>query len=40
MRLRFWEFSRAGIPITILTMAFAIFWLYITDFMPFLPVAD
>jgi len=40
VRLRFWEFSRAGIPITILTMAFAIFWLYITDFMPFLPVTD
>ncbi|HVJ54531.1 MAG TPA: SLC13 family permease [Aliidongia sp.] len=40
VKLRFWEFSRAGIPITILTMAFAIFWLYITDFMPFLPVVD
>jgi Na+/H+ antiporter NhaD/arsenite permease-like protein len=40
VRLRFWEFSRAGIPITILTMAFAVFWLYITDFMPFLPVVE
>jgi Na+/H+ antiporter NhaD/arsenite permease-like protein len=40
VKLRFWEFSRAGIPITILTMAFAVFWLYITDFMPFLPVVE
>ena len=38
--LRFWEFARAGIPITLASMGFAIFWLYITDFMPFLPVAE
>jgi Na+/H+ antiporter NhaD/arsenite permease-like protein len=38
--LRFWEFARSGIPITIASMGFAVFWLYLTDFMPFFPVTE
>jgi|HubBroStandDraft_1064217.scaffolds.fasta_scaffold00005_46 Na+/H+ antiporter NhaD/arsenite permease-like protein len=38
--LRFWEFARAGVPITFASMGFAVFWLWATDFMPFLPVAE
>jgi Na+/H+ antiporter NhaD/arsenite permease-like protein len=38
--LHFWEFARAGIPITLLTMTFAVIWLYGTGFMPFLPLAE
>jgi Na+/H+ antiporter NhaD/arsenite permease-like protein len=38
--LRFWQFARAGIPITLASMGFAVFWLWATDFMPFLPVTE
>jgi Na+/H+ antiporter NhaD/arsenite permease-like protein len=38
--LRFWEFARAGIPITLASMGFAVLWLYMTGFMPFLPVIE
>jgi len=40
VNLRFWEFARSGIPITLASMGFAVFWLYVTGFMPFLPVVD
>jgi Na+/H+ antiporter NhaD/arsenite permease-like protein len=40
VKLRSHEFARAGIPITLASMAVGIFWLYITGIMPWLPVAD
>lgn len=40
VNLRFWEFARAGIPITLASMGFAVFWLWATRFMPFLPVVE
>jgi Na+/H+ antiporter NhaD/arsenite permease-like protein len=40
VELRFWEFARAGIPITLASMGFAVLWLWLTGFMPFLPAAD
>ncbi|MEI9983687.1 MAG: SLC13 family permease [Aliidongia sp.] len=40
VNLRFWEFARAGVPITLASMGFAVFWLYLTGFMPFLPITD
>jgi len=40
VNLRFWEFARAGIPITLASLGFAVFWLWLTGFMPFLPAGD
>jgi Na+/H+ antiporter NhaD/arsenite permease-like protein len=39
VRLHSWEFARIGIPVTIVSMGFAVLWFYMTGFMPFLPVA-
>ncbi len=38
VKLVFSEFIQVGIPITILSMAFAVFWLWITGFMPLMSV--
>src|SRR5262249_42866633 len=35
--LHFREFAKVGIPVTLLSMSFAVFWLYLNGFMPFLP---
>ena len=40
VNLRFWEFARAGVPITLASLSFAVFWLWLTGFMPFLPMSD
>jgi Na+/H+ antiporter NhaD/arsenite permease-like protein len=40
VNLRFWEFARSGIPITLASLGFAVFWLWLTGFMPFLPTSD
>jgi Na+/H+ antiporter NhaD/arsenite permease-like protein len=40
VELRFWEFARAGIPITLASLGFAVLWLWLTGFMPFLPASD
>jgi Na+/H+ antiporter NhaD/arsenite permease-like protein len=38
--VRYWEFAKAGVPITLASMGFAVFWLWVTEFMPFLPLSD
>jgi len=37
VRLHAGEFARIGIPVTLLSIGFAMAWLYITGFMPILP---
>jgi Na+/H+ antiporter NhaD/arsenite permease-like protein len=37
--LRHGDFARVGIPVTLLSMGFAVCWLYVTGFVPFLPAA-
>jgi Na+/H+ antiporter NhaD/arsenite permease-like protein len=37
VRITFAEYARAGIPITLLSMGFAVFWLALTGWLPFLP---
>jgi Na+/H+ antiporter NhaD/arsenite permease-like protein len=37
VRIGFAEYARAGIPITLLSMAFAVFWLALTGWLPVLP---
>ncbi|HTS94316.1 MAG TPA: SLC13 family permease [Stellaceae bacterium] len=40
VRITFAEHARAGVPITLLSMAFALAWLAFWDWLPFLPGAD
>jgi Na+/H+ antiporter NhaD/arsenite permease-like protein len=37
VRIGFAEYARAGVPITLLSMAFAVFWLAVTGWLPVLP---
>jgi Na+/H+ antiporter NhaD/arsenite permease-like protein len=37
--LTFRQYARAGVPIAVLSLAFAIFWLAFTDILPLLPAA-
>jgi Na+/H+ antiporter NhaD/arsenite permease-like protein len=37
VRIGFAEYARAGIPIALLSMAFAVFWLAVTGWLPVLP---
>jgi Na+/H+ antiporter NhaD/arsenite permease-like protein len=40
VRITFAEHARAGVPITLLSMAFALLWLAFWDWLPFFPGAD
>jgi Na+/H+ antiporter NhaD/arsenite permease-like protein len=40
VHLGFWEFTKVGAPITVLSMAVAVFWVWLTGFMPFLPATE
>jgi Na+/H+ antiporter NhaD/arsenite permease-like protein len=37
VRISFAEYARAGVPITLLSMGFAVFWLAVTGWLPVLP---
>ncbi|HJT08576.1 MAG TPA: anion transporter, partial [Stellaceae bacterium] len=37
VRLTFAEYARAGVPITLISMAFAVFWLAWTGWLPWWP---
>jgi Na+/H+ antiporter NhaD/arsenite permease-like protein len=37
VRLGFAEYARVGVPITLISMAIAVGWLYWTDLLPLLP---
>lgn len=39
VRITFAEYARAGIPITLISMAFAVFWLALTGWLPWWPGA-
>jgi hypothetical protein len=37
VRLSFTEYARAGVPFTLISMAFAVGWLALTGWVPLLP---
>jgi Na+/H+ antiporter NhaD/arsenite permease-like protein len=40
VRIGFAEYARVGVPITLLSMGFAVFWLALTGWLPLLPGGD
>ena len=36
-RLSFADHARAGVPIAVISLAFAVFWLFVTHTLSFLP---